>query len=143
MDSVPWPDYKNGEWLKRKHPELASAIAELPWIQDGIEDGVESSALQYLLNAAAFGVPAVESVIVLDWARDSITDLEKEAFRWLRNMSADSAVAVVAMPWLQDGLTDQEVQMMRRLSYFDQGEDGEIVIRFLAMPFLETIEASV
>ena len=88
--------FTNGRWLERQDPQLASAIKNLGWVRDSIDDR-ESEVIQDLLYIAVTSRSVVASIVSLGWVQDGIHDVEAGAFRWLDNMgSAEVASSVVS-----------------------------------------------
>ena len=117
---------------------MAFAVDDLPWIQDGIADGIESEALQHLLDAAVFtSTSAVWSIIALGWIQDDVSSAEKEALRGLHDMAnAETAETVVALSWLQDGIAPIESQMIRSLADVDRNS-VDVVLKVASSSWLQ------
>ena len=110
-------DFTNGPWLEQQGPRLASAIKELGWLRDGIDD-TEAKAIQDLLYVAVVSLPIASLLVSLDWVQDGIDDVEAGAIRWLNNMNAVEVVSsVVSLDWVRDGIDDVEVKSIESLSY--------------------------
>ena len=116
--------FTNGPWLEQQHPQLASSIKKLDWIQDGIDD-TESKAIQDLLYIAVNSRSVVASIVSLSWVQDGIHDLEAGAFRWLNNIgSAEVASSVVSLGWVEDGIDAVEVEALENFSYIANKDTG-------------------
>ena len=114
--------FANGPWLEQEDPQLASAIRNLGWVQDGFDDR-ESEVVQDLLYIAVTSRSVVASIVSLSWVQDGIDDVESGAFRWLNNMgSGEVASLVVSLGWVQDGVEEIEVRAMEVISYVDYGD---------------------
>lgn len=132
-------DFVNGPWLEAQHPQLATAIKNLSWARDSIDDR-ESEVIQHLLYIVVTSHFTAESIVSLNWMRDDIDAVEAEAIRWLNNIgSATVASSVVSLGWVQDGIHETEVKTIQQLSYL-ANNNAEGALRIVAMPFLETIE---
>ena len=131
--------FANGRWLEQQDPQLASAIRNLDWIQDGIDD-TESEAIQDLLYIAVTSRSVAASIVSLSWVQDGVHDVEAGAFRWMNNIgSARVASSVVSLGWVEDGIDEIEVKAIENVSYIAD-KDAEEALRIVGMPFLETIE---
>ena len=114
--------FANGSWLEQEDPQLASAIRNLGWVQDGFDDR-ESEVVQDLLYIVVTSRSVAASIISLSWVQDGIDDVESGAFRWLNNMgSGEVASLVVSLGWVQDGVEEIEVRAMEVISYVDYGD---------------------
>ena len=69
--------FANGSWLEQEDPQLASAITNLDWVQDGL-DNRESEVVQDLLYIAVTSRSVVASLVSLSWVQDGIDDVESE-----------------------------------------------------------------
>ena len=114
--------FANGPWLEQEDPQLASAIRNLGWVQDGFDDR-ESEVVQDLLYIAVTSRSVAATIVSLSWVQDGIDDVESGAFRWLNNMgSGEVASLVVSLSWVQDGVEEIEVRAMEVISYVDYGD---------------------
>ena len=114
--------FANGRYLEQQDPQLASAIRNLGWVQDGIGER-ESEVIQDLLYIAVTSRSVVASIVSLSWVQDGIHDVEVGAFRWLNNMgSAEVASSVVSLGWVEDGIEEIEAKAIEVISYVDYGD---------------------
>ena len=114
--------FANGRWLEQEDPQLASAIRNLDWVQDGIGER-ESAVIQDLLYIAVTSRSVVASIVSLSWVQDGIHDVEVGAFRWLNNMgSAEVASSVVSLGWVEDGIEEIEAKAIEVISYVNYGD---------------------
>ena len=114
--------FTNGRWLEQQDPQLASAIRNLGWVRDGIDER-ESEVIQNLLYIAVTSRSVVASIVPLSWVQDGIHDVEAGAFRWLNNMgSAEVASSVVSLSWVEDGIEEIEVKAIEVISYVDYAD---------------------
>ena len=96
-------DFKNGAWLEQVDPNLASAIKDLSWVQDGIDDA-EAKAIQGILYVALASRPVASSLISLSWVRDGIVDAEADLidrFAYLVREDSNTALRIIRMPFLK------------------------------------------
>ena len=114
--------FQNGRWLEQEDPQLASAMSELGWVKDGIND-IESAVIQDFLYIAYTSRPATSSIVSSAWVQDGIDGVEAEAIRWLKNIgSAEVASSVVSLGWVLDGIEEIEVRAIQELSYIDYAD---------------------
>ena len=115
-------DFTNGRWLVQQDPQLASAIGNLGWVRDGIDER-EAEAIQDLLYIAVTSRSVVASIVRLSWVQDGIDDVEAAALSWLNNIgSAEVATSVVTLGWVEDGIDEIEVEAIETISYVDYGD---------------------
>ena len=96
-------DFKNGAWLEQVDPNLASAIKDLSWVQDGIDDA-EAKAIQGILYVALASRPVASSLVSLSWVRDGIDDAEADLidrFAYLVREDSNTALRILRMPFLK------------------------------------------
>ena len=96
-------DFKNGAWLEQQDPNLASAIKDLSWVQDGIDDA-EAKAIQGILYVALASRPVASSLVSLSWVRDGIDDAEADLidrFAYLVREDSNTALRILRMPFLK------------------------------------------
>ena len=135
-------DFENGPWLEQEDPELASAIKELRWAHDGIDDK-ESKAIEDILYIAVESRPLASKVVSLSWVLDGILGAESAAIEgilFIALYDAEIASTFVSLSWVQDGINEAENEVTEHLIYIVR-EDPAVALRILDMPFLETIEA--
>ena len=70
-------DFENGLWLEQQDPDLALAIKNLVWAQDGINIA-EYKAIQGILYAAVGSRTTASSLISRNWVQDGIDGAEAE-----------------------------------------------------------------
>ena len=115
-------DFTNGRWLEQQDQQLASAIGNLGWVRDGIDER-ESEAIQDLLYIAVTSRSVVASIVRLSWVQDGIDDVEAGALSWLNNIgSAEVATSVVTLGWVEDGIDEIEVEAIETISYVDYAD---------------------
>ena len=96
-------DFKNGAWLEQVDPNLASAIKDLSWVQDGIDDA-EAKAIQGILYVALASRRVASSLVSLSWVRDGIDDAEADLidrFPYLVREDSNTALRIIRMPFLK------------------------------------------
>ena len=133
--------FANGPWLEQEDPQLASAIRNLGWVQDGFDDR-ESEVVQDLLYIAVTSRSVAATIVSLSWVQDGIEDVEVDAIEnvgYLANEDAKVASSVVSLDWVGDGIEDAEVDLIEALASIAD-TDAEEALRIVGMPFLETIE---
>ena len=129
-------DYTNGPWLEQQHPQLASAIQNLGWVRDSIDDR-ESEVIQNLLYIVVTSHSVAASIISLNWVQDGIDDVEAEAIRWLDNIgSAKVASSVVSLVWVQDSINETEVKAIQETSYIDYA-DSEVASSVVSLAWVQ------
>ena len=69
--------FENGRWLIQNRPALATSIAAIDWIEDGIQAS-ESETVQELVHLAAFHEVLTASLIGLHWFADGVAETETE-----------------------------------------------------------------
>ena len=112
-------DFENGPWLEQEDPNLASAVKELRWVQDGIYD-LESKAIEDILYIAVESIPLASTVLSLGWVQDGIDDPEAlaiEGILFLALDDSDLGSAVVSLSWVQDGIDGTESWAIEAWSY--------------------------
>ena len=103
VGSSPLGGFQNGRWLEQRDPKLASAIEELGWVEDGIDDA-ESEVLEDLLYIAVSSRPLVSSIVALGWVQDRIDRDEAAAIEqlsYLATRDAGAAMRIVGMPFVE------------------------------------------
>ena len=96
-------DFKNGAWLEQVDPNLASAIKDLSWVQDGIDDA-EAKAIQGIIYVAVASRPIASSLVSLSWVRDGIVNAEADLivrFAYLVREDSNTALRILRMPFLK------------------------------------------
>ena len=112
-------DFINGPWLEQQHPQLASTIKRLGWVEDGIGE-TEAEAIQNLLYIVVTSRSVATSVVSLGWVQDGIEEIEAEAINWLRNIGSEEvAASVVSLGWVEDGIEAIEAEAIEQISYID------------------------
>ena len=139
---------QNGQWLADNEPRLAGAIANLPWIADGLEGG-ELDPAQDLVNLAVWYEEVFVTAIELDWLEDGVSSVEAialDSVRWMSFYEHGLAPAILQKPWFTDGITRDEATVVQNLYWLVWIENDvvradiiETVIEVLSMPFLEDV----
>ena len=96
-------DFENGLWLEQQDPDLALAIKNLVWAQDGINIA-EYKAIQGILYAAVGSRPTTSSLISRNWVQDGIDGAEAELithFAYLVRTDSSTALRILRMPFLK------------------------------------------
>ena len=128
--------FTNGHWLEQQDPQLASAIKNLGWVRDSIDDR-ESEAIQDLLYIAVTSRSVVASIVSLSWVQDGIHDVDAGAFRWMKYIgSAKVASSVVSLGWVEDDIDEIEVKAIEEISYIDY-EDAEVASSVVSLGWVE------
>ena len=144
-------ELKNGEWLAGNERTLASRIATLPWIADGLEVG-EVEPAQHLVDLAVWYPEVFAVVIRQEWLEDEVSQDELialDSVRWMAFYGNELPTAISRMPWFGDGITADEATVVQSL-YWLIWADGDLIreniidaaIRMLSMPFLETVTST-
>ena len=114
--------FENGRWLIQNRPTLATSIAAIDWIEDGIQES-ESETVQELVHLAAFHEVLTASLIGLPWFADGVAETETEGLEYFSYLASDSKAAasrIVNMSWFVDGVTAIEVSAIENLAYIAQ-----------------------
>ena len=112
-------ELENGQWLADNERTLASQIAKLPWVANGVYES-EKEAAELLIGAARWYPEVFSSLVQMPWVQDSITQAETDAifgFRWLARYAYGQVDDLLAMPWARDEITAPEGRAIRYL-YF-------------------------
>ena len=134
--SSPLRDFTNGRWLEQQDPQLASAIKNLAWVRDGIDDR-ETEVIQDLLYIAVTSRSVAASIVSLNWVQDGIHDVEAGVFRWLNNIgSAEVASSVVSLGWVVDGIEEIEVKAVEEISYI-ANDDTEVGMSIISLNWVQ------
>ena len=110
-------DFENGLWLEQQDPDLALAIKNLVWAQDGINIA-EYKAIQGILYAAVGSRPTASSLISRNWVQDGIDGAEAdliEHFAYVVGEDAAAASRILDMPFLKT-IEPPDVPAMESLS---------------------------
>ena len=105
-------------------PDLLTAIAEMPWAADGIDD-LESEAIDWTRNFSDTDVAL--SVVALAWVQDGFDDLEIEMIEWLSyiaNHTSTVASSVVDLGWVRDDVVELEITTIQELYYIAFNDVG-------------------
>ena len=114
-------EFTNGRWLEQQHPQLASTIKKLGWVEDGISE-TEAEAIQDLLFIVVTSRSVASSIVSFPWVKDGIEEAEAEAVNWLNNIGSEEvATAVVSLGWVEDGIGAIEAGAIEQISYIDYG----------------------
>ena len=130
-------DFENGPWLEQEDSNLASAIKELGWVQDGIHH-LESKAIEDILYIAVESLPLASTVVSLGWVQDGIDDPEAlaiEGILFLALDDSDLGSAVVSLSWVQDGIDGTESWAIEAWSYIAY-EDPAIAVSFASLDWV-------
>ena len=130
-------DFENGPWLEQEDPNLASAVKELSWVQDGIYD-LESKAIEDILYIAVESLSLASTVLSLGWVEDGIDDPEAlviERILFLAIYDSDLGSAVVSLSWVQDGIDGTESSAIEAWSYIAY-EDPAIASSFVSLDWV-------
>ena len=114
-------DFINGPWLEQQHPQLASTIERLGWVEDGIGE-TEAEAIQDLFYIVVTSHSVASLVVSFPWVQDGIEGVEAEAINWMRNIGGEEVVtSVVSLGWVEDGIEAIEAGTIEQISYIDYG----------------------
>ncbi len=130
---------------------LASRIATLPWVADGL-DGYEVEPAQRLVDLAVWFPEVFAIAIEQAWLKDNVTDDEAIALasiRWLSFYGDAFPIAVSRKSWFGDGITPDEATVIQNLYWLVWAEDETVAqeniktgSRLLAMPFMDSIDSA-
>ena len=132
---------KNGRWLIQNRSTLATSIAAIVWVEDGIATS-ETEAVQEVVTLAAFHEELTASLIDRPWFADGVTETELEGIKYLGDIAYHSEVTarqVATIPWFVDDITEMEVEAVKYLFYIAYDNTGGAE-RIAQMPFLTTVE---
>ena len=132
----------NAEYLLQSEPQAATAIAELPWVADGVA-GDELETAEHLTQLAAFHQPIFWSLVGHSWLRDQLADSEASVVKSvliITQRNSDAAYRVVGLPWLADAVAGREMSAVEDLALIAQS-DADAALRIAAMSFLESLDA--
>ncbi len=110
-------DFENGLWLEQQDPDLALAIKNLVWAQDGINIA-EYKAIQGILYVAVGSRPTASSLISRNWVRDGIDGAEAdliEHFAYVVREDAAAASQILDMLFIKT-IEPPDVPAMESLS---------------------------
>ena len=99
-------------------PNLAEAIAQMPWVADGVTGG-ESAALEAVVSNASSDTEWARLTVSLPWFLDGVTRNERNAIIFLREIAQSNlelAKVATDLPWLADGVTNDELNTIKFLS---------------------------
>ena len=102
-------------WIR--YPSLAEAIAQMPWIADGVSEG-ESIALESIGCIVSKDTELANMVAGFPWFVDDITEKELDALSaFERIASTDAALAktLVALPWFSGNVTIDKLDTLNAL----------------------------
>ena len=144
-------ELENGEWLAENESRLASQIATLPWVADGLEaDEVEPA--QRLVDLALWFPKVFAIAIEQEWLEDNVTSDETIALasiRWLAYYGDALPTAISRKSWFGDGITRDEATVIQNLYWLVWAEDDVVAqeniktrARLLAMPFMDSIDGT-
>ena len=126
---------ENWLWIQQQDPKLASTIAELDWVRDGVETG-EPAVIQNLLYIAVISRPAASSIVESQWMRDGVNEAEARAVDWMSDIdNAEVLSSVIALAWVQDGIEGAEAGTIKNLSLI-ANDDGQAGLSLLAFPWI-------
>ena len=108
------------------------ALISLEWVQDGIDDDAEVSAIQHLSYTSHLDAALAASIISLDWIQDGINgDSEAdtiEQLSQLANKDASLAHSVVSLEWMQDHLDGLEARAINWIQSLATVETASSVV---------------
>ncbi|MDE2785707.1 MAG: hypothetical protein OXL37_03515 [Chloroflexota bacterium] len=144
-------ELENGEWLVENERALASHIATLAWVADGLEaDEVEPA--QRLVDLALWFPEVFAIAVKQEWLEDDVTGDEAIALasiRWLAYYGDGFPAAISRMSWFGDGITVHEATVIQNLYWLVWDEDDMLVQEniksatgLLAMPFMDRIDGA-
>ena len=114
--------------LRLTAPGLLSAISQIPWVGDGLDD-LETGAIDWIRQVSDADVAA--SIAALGWVHDGLQGPELRAIEEFFHFKyGDSGIlaTVVAMGWVGDGIKEMEATALDLLNGFgDQGLASLIV----------------
>ena len=114
--------------LRLTAPGLLSAISQIPWVGDGLDD-LETGAIDWIRQVSDADVAA--SIAALGWVHDGLQGPELRAIEEFFHFKyGDSGIlaTVVAMGWVGDGIKEMEATAIDLLNGFgDQGLASLIV----------------
>ena len=112
-------EFTNGRWLEQQHPQLATTIKGLAWVQDGVSE-TETETIQDLLFVAVTSHTVVSSILSFTWVQDGMEEVEADAINWLNNIgSAEVTSAAASLGWVEDGIEPIEAGVIQQISYID------------------------
>ena len=141
-DGVTDMEFESIEWIGNfSNTAVASSVVALQWARDGIEE-LEVRAIEELSYIDYDSEELASAVVGLGWLQDGLADWEVDAIDWIGNFSdVDLASSVVGSEWVRDGLGAEVTRAIEELSYL-ANRDPDVASKVIAMPFLETLEAS-
>lgn len=119
--------------LRERDAGLADAVAELPWVADGVT-GEEFNLAGAILDDA--GDPeAAKAVLGYRWVVDGIAPAEVQQWRRLLELTDTTptlAQRVTGLPWITDGLNEQEDEALVELAGILKRDEelGNIVLGY-------------
>ena len=142
---------ENGAWLADNERALASQIANLPWVADGLAAG-ETEPAQRLVDLALWFPEVFAIAIKQEWLGDDVNGNEAIALasmRWLAYYGHELPTAISRMSWFGDGITAHEATVIQNLYWLVWDENDMVAqenIRtaagILAMPFMHSIDGA-
>ena len=129
-------EFENGGWVNHHKPHIATTIASVRWIEDGV-DSSESEAVQELVNLAAFHSQLTTALLELGWLSDGVTDIESNAIKYMGYLASDNesiAMKVIGFTWLEDGVTESEAASLDSLAFIAQKSES-IAARLTDVPW--------
>ena len=111
----------NSAWLRAERPALAEAIADLPWVADGII-GDEQRAAQELIDLAVWYEGVFTALVTRPWISDGVSRDEfmtLQNLRWMARNSEVAAEQIVSQPFLEtiaspDALAVMSLRLLAR-----------------------------
>ena len=129
-------EFENGSWVNHHKPHIATTIASVRWIEDGV-DSSESEAVQELVNLAAFHSQLTTALLEHGWLSDGVTDIESNAIKYMGYLASDNestAMKVIGFTWLEDGVTESEAAGIDSLAFIAQKSES-IATRLSDVPW--------
>ena len=97
---------------------------------------MERETVEELLDIGAVDIANLESVLVLDWLQDGITDNEHNAIGRLqainRYYSKETTAKIIGLSWVQDGVTEAEYDTIYRIRWLAD-QDKRLAAAVVAM----------
>ena len=92
----------NREWLKYHHRSTYDAVANLPWVSDGLTQE-EAKTVEGMFFIGVSEIANLQSLLELRWVQDSISPQENELIQWVRYLNGrnpETTGKIIRMPFL-------------------------------------------
>ena len=122
-------------------PDLATTIASLPWVLDGVDEG-EAQVVVDLGWTGLYSPELAGAVLSLLWVQDNMDVLEAamvQELQWIAKDSSDLARVIASLPWVVDGIGQGESEVAEDLGRIGSIHPNE-ALRFAQMPFLTHLD---